>query len=156
MKMISKSLIVAAFLANLVSPAVSQPKPNPAQDSVVALLKSTDVAWDSKDGRTMSALFTVDGSFGMPGMDVLVGREALESLFEGSFADRPSGLRHITRLVHFEQPSPDTALADADVAIEERDASGKWKAVKRFHSVYVATQTAREWKLRSMRSFPAE
>lgn len=92
----------------------------------------------------------------MPGMEVLVGQRALETLFRESFADRPSGLRHVTRMIYFEEPAPGLAVADADVAIEERNSKGEWKAVKRFHSIYLSTQTGDGWKLRSMRSFPAD
>ena len=156
MKMSSKSLVVVVLLASFSYPTASQAGPAPLLRPTAAVLHATDTAWDAKDGRAMARLFTDDGSFRMPGMSVVKGRKALEAMFSDSFADRPAGLRHITRVQYSEQIGPRSAMTDADVSIEQRDAKGRWKAVKRFHSIYLFARAGGVWKLRSMRSFPID
>lgn len=158
--MIVKGIIAWLLIGGLIVHAghlsAATPGATAARDSATALLQATDTAWNKKDGRAMAALFTDDGSFRMPGMSAVAGRNKLEQLFSDSFADRPVGLRHVTHLEHVEQLDPSTALAEADVAIEQRDDKGAWKPVKEFHSVFLITRTRDGWKLRAMRSFPVD
>lgn len=156
MKMVFNSLIVAALVAGTSDPLFSQPRRASVPHSIAALLKQSDLAWDAMNGRAMASLFTDDGSFRMPGMSAIQGRKALQAMFSDSFADRPAGLRHITRVQYSEQLGPASVLTDADVSIEKRDAKGQWKAVKSFHSIYLFARTGGTWKLRSMRSFPID
>lgn len=151
-----KLLVVAALLASVDNPAASRARPASTSHPTDVVLHATDTAWDAKDGRAMARLFTDDGSFRMPGMSVVKGRKALEAMFTDSFADRPAGLRHITRVQYSEQLGPGSAMTDADVSIEQRDAKGRWNAVKRFHGIYLFARAGGVWKLRSMRSFPVD
>lgn len=151
-----KPLLLAIALTCAAVPAAAAP-PAPADAVALRLLGvAADDAWNAKDAQIMATHYSTDASLlvGAATAENHRGREAVRTYFAKAFAARTQDLRHVTELKGMTQLSPDLVINDADVRVEERQADGSWKLVRRFNNVSLAAREGGAWKLKAVRAYP--
>ena len=145
-------IAIALASAAVISPADAAP-PTPEDQTVLeALAARNDAAWNAADAAAISAQYSEDGSLRLSGMtEALTGRAAVHSYFERSFAQRPPGLRHVSRLQRIEMVAPDLAFADAHVRVETLQ-EGRWQLAREFVNHSLLRREAGGWRLHSVRA----
>lgn len=130
--------------------------PSPADDTALRQLgAAADSAWDAKDAARMATYYAADASLWVGGAGAeQQGRENVQAYFQRAFAGRTGDLRHVSEIRALQLISPDTAFTDVLVRVEERQADGSWKTVRRFNNVSLAAREAGAWKLRVVRAYP--
>jgi len=153
-----KMLLAAGLaFAALALPAHAAP-PSPADGVALRLLAvSADEAWDARDADRMAAYYAPDASLlvGSTEAPQVHGREAVRAYYAKSFGGRVGTLRHVSDVKGTDMLTPDLALSDVAVRVEERQADGSWKLVRRFDNVSLAVRQGGGWMLKAVRAYPA-
>lgn len=148
--------IVMAACAWALAAAAQAAAPSPEDEAALrTLAASVDEAWDLKDAGLMSGYYTVDATLLVEGPNGTRQGQALQAYFQQSFAGRASVLRHVSELQALDMVGPDAALADLQVRIEAQQPDGRWKELRRFNNLSLATREGGAWKLRAVRAHPA-
>ncbi|HEV2569681.1 YybH family protein [Sphingomonas sp.] len=151
MKLASLMGLVALAMAQLARAAEPSAVDRAA---LLALADKMDRAWTAADVNENSALFSADATARFGNDPLGEGREAIQDQFRTFFADRPPNLRHVTRIDHIELLSPDLAMWDAEVSVEQRQPSGAWLVQTRIQNLTLATRQPQGWKVRAVGAFP--
>jgi uncharacterized protein (TIGR02246 family) len=118
------------------------------------LADSNDAAWNLGDATAISGNYAAEGSLRLSdAAEVFQGREAVRSYFAKSFAGRPAGFRHVTRLDHIDMITPDVAFTDAHVRVEKSNPDGSWSTVREYRNNSVAVRQGKKWQLRTVRAY---
>ena len=144
----------ALFLACM-TPVHAAPLEEADRRALEQLAAANDAAWNAKDAGTMARQYAQEGSVRVsPKSPVIAGNGPVTSFFDEAFGRRQGIYRHITTLDHVEAITPDVALADAGVRVEQRQADGSWSLVRTFRNVSLVVKEGSEWKLRAVRAIP--
>ncbi|WP_041373573.1 SgcJ/EcaC family oxidoreductase [Phenylobacterium zucineum] len=155
-----KPLPVLAALAAVALTAQAHAAPPSHADAVALRLLSVDAdrAWNAADADAMAAHYAPDASLlvGAAGGRTSRGRDEIRAYFARAFGTRAGVMRHVSELKGMEALSPDLVLNDLEVRVEERQADGTWKLVRRFDNLSLAVRAEGGWKLRAVRAYPAD
>lgn len=148
--------IFAAAAALAASAAVAAAPPTAADRAALdAVASASDVAWNVRDARALSRHYAEDGSLRLSNMPAArTGRDAIQAYFEQSFAQRAGTLRHVTSLDGIEMLTPNLALTDARVEVQQQQPDGSWKLVRAFRNASLAERDGGGWKIRAVRAYP--
>ena len=153
-----KTLVALAALALAASAQTAQAAPPAPADAVALRLLgvAADEAWNAKDAQRMATYYAADATIlvGAATAANHQGRDAVRAFFAQSFAGRTQDLRHVTELTAMTQLAPGLVMNDAHVRVEERQADGSWKLVRRFNNVSLAAREGGSWKLKAVRAYP--
>jgi len=147
--------LVGAALLLAIAPDPSVTSPDAADRAALeALARANDAAWNAKDSAALSRQYTPDGTLRV-GADAPVhfGREAVTRFLQASFARRPEGYRHLTRIDHVTMVTADIAIADNHVRVE-RCERAQCSLVREFANSSLVVRQADGWKLHSVRAQP--
>ncbi|NNM78037.1 SgcJ/EcaC family oxidoreductase [Sphingomonas sp. ID1715] len=111
-----------------------------------------DAAWDRADPAAMAALFADEATIQAGPNSVLEGRAAIHAFFKRDFDTRPALLRHVSELRRVDMITPDLALVDKVVRIEQQDSEGRWEALRTFLNATIMKRVTGVWKVRAVRA----
>jgi uncharacterized protein (TIGR02246 family) len=151
MKQLFASLIFAltAATASAVDAAGLE---RPLTESLEALARSADKAWNERDAQGMAAHYN-DSATASIGNTFLTGKEAILGYFTASFAKLPAGMTHRTevrRLVRIGE----LYAADTAVFLELPDAEKGKRVVREFFTLTLVRPTGKGWEFVAVRSAP--
>ncbi len=148
-------ILAALTWAAAAASALAAP-PSPADEVALRQLgAAADAAWDARDAARMATYYAADASLWVGGAGgEQQGRENVQAYFQRAFAGRVGEMRHVSEIRGLQLIAPDTAFTDVLVRVEERQADGSWKLVRRFNNVSLAAREAGAWKLRVVRAYP--
>ena len=149
-----KVLAFGAALSLLATPAFAA-APQPAdQAALEQLARQMDDAWGAADVNANAAVFSEKATARFGEEPLVEGRNAIREQLRSFFKDRPTGLRHVTKIERIDQISPDLATWDAEVRVERQQFTGTWATLTLIRSVMLVAREADGWRIRSVRAFP--
>lgn len=140
--------LVAAAPANAADPSAAD------RHALLELAGRMDAEWTAANADASASLFAPDATARFGDDPLADGREAIRTQFRSFFADRPAGLRHLTRIDRVEQIGPDHALWDAEVLVDRRQPGGNWQTLTRIRNVTVAVRLTEGWRVLAVRAVP--
>lgn len=146
--------IVAALTLAVASAAHSADAAATDREALGQLAAQMDREWNEADADASAALFAVNASARFGEDPLSQGREAIRAQFRSFFKDRPSGLRHVTRIERIEQIDANHALWDAEVRVDRRQSSGEWRTLTRIRNVTVTVRQPDGWRIFAVRAVP--
>ena len=113
-----------------------------------------DHAWTLADADANADLFAADATARFGDDPLGAGREAIRRQFQLFFKDRPSGLRHVTRIERMEQLGPNHIMWDAEVRVERKQGAHDWTTLTRIRNVTLVARQPDGWRIQAVRAFP--
>jgi uncharacterized protein (TIGR02246 family) len=120
--------------------------------ALVELFRSVDRAWDHRDAKALSALYSSDATltlFGGPGQKAQ-GREQIERVFAASFVGLPPGAVHRSTQEAIVFLDNDTALTDSHVRLKASDTAAQPLVYMTVHIV-THREPNGEWRIGAIR-----
>ncbi|MGH9379556.1 MAG: SgcJ/EcaC family oxidoreductase [Thermoanaerobaculia bacterium] len=150
-------LLSAAAATAIETRAQSVEESGGANDAAVRSLWSTlDAAWNERDARRFSDLFTVDATFVfVDRRQALEGRATIRELFEERFPQFADDLRHLTTVGRIHTVAPDVLTVDGGVEILRLGpGEGTEPATVRTFAIFaVMLRTPEGWRIRALRVY---
>lgn len=152
--MLLRTLAIAA-LCGFAAPALAAELPARDAAALTDLAAEADAAWNQRDTTRMTAVYASNGSLLVAPMSAArEGQPAIGEYIARAFARRQGEWRHITRLTRMEALTPDLAMTDSVVDVDQRQPDGSWKTMRRFNNVSMAEREGAGWRIRAVRAFP--
>jgi uncharacterized protein (TIGR02246 family) len=132
-----------------------EPVPNQAKDKDIADLKKQATAfteaWNAKDSKTLSNLFTQDAALLIPSGESAVGRQEIEQTFTKELqAEENKDAQMSVQVESVRQLKPDLLLSDAIYTVTGPNVqNGKPMEV---HAVVIAQKQGNQWLFREARA----
>lgn len=149
-----RCMLAIAGLITLATPSLAAEPAAADRRQLLQLAERMDQAWTAGDAAANAQLFDAEATARFGEDPLGEGREAIRRQFDGFFAGRPAGLRHVTRIERIEQLASDLAQWDAEVRVERRAADGRWTTLSRIRNVTIAIRQGEGWRIKSVRAFP--
>jgi uncharacterized protein (TIGR02246 family) len=143
---------LAAATVLLATTAQAAPPRDSDRAALEQLASRLDAVWDGGDAAAVTALYAGDGSVRMDGRAIEQGHAAVLRYFKDTIGRRPANLRHVTKLENIDMLTPDLALADAYVAIEQEQPDGARRLLAEFRNQTIAERQGGEWRFRAVRA----
>lgn len=145
----------AMLAATLVATSAIAAPPDAADFAAMKkLARLNDAAWDAGDANAISTGYVADGTLRLSDApEAFEGREAVRGYVVQSFAKRPAGFRHITKLDRVDMLTPDLAFTDASVRVEKSNPDGSWSLIREYRNNTIAVRQGKQWKLRTVRAY---
>lgn len=124
----------------------------PLTESLEAVARSADKAWNERDAKTMAAHYH-DAATASIGGTFLSGKAAILDYFTSSLGKLPPGLTHRTEVRRIVRIG-DLYAADTDVFLEMPDAEKGKRVVREFFTVTLLRQAGSGWEFVAVRSAP--
>lgn len=152
MRMFTFGLAAITAAALSVAPCGAAPATEAARMELQGAAAAMDAAWDRKDPTALAALFAKDATIQAGPNAVLEGRAAIGAFFGRDFENRPGTMRHVSQLRGIDMVTPDLALVDKLVRLEQQDAQGRWTVLRTFLNSTLLKRVAGSWKVRTVRA----
>lgn len=141
------------------SQSQEQPVPNEAkQQDISALEKQADAfteAWNQKDSKTLSSLFSSKAALLVPSGKSAVGRQEIEKAFTEELGQpQLEDARMVTRIQTVRQLTPNLFLVDTTHSITGPKVQQHQGQPMEVHAVIVAEKRGNTWRFREARAIP--
>lgn len=147
-----RNFFFATAAMMLSSAALAAPPSDTDRAALQQLAADLDRIWDGGDPAAVTALYAKDGSVRMDGRTIAQGQEAVRRYFEETIARRPANLRHVTVIEKLDLLTPDLALADSFVRIEQEQPGGGRRVLGEFRTPTIAIREDGKWRFRAVRA----
>lgn len=124
----------------------------PLTESLAAVARSADQAWNERDAQTMAAYYD-DNATASIGATFLSGKEAIRDYFTKSFSRLPAGMTHRTELRRIVRIG-ELYAADSAVFLEVPDAEKGKRVVREFFTMTLLRPAGNGWQFVALRSTP--
>jgi uncharacterized protein (TIGR02246 family) len=145
-------LVAMSAAALSLSPCDAAPASKVARQELDGATAAMDAAWDRKDLSALALLFAQDATIQAGPNAVLEGQAAIRGFFGRDFENRRGTMRHVSEPRRIDMVTPDLALVDKLVRLEQQDAEGHWKVLRTFLNSTLLTRVQGTWKVRAIRA----
>ena len=152
MRMFILGLAACSAEALSLSPCNAAPAPEAARQELHGAAAAMDAAWDRKDLTALATLFAQDATIQAGPNAVLEGQAAIRAFFGRDFDNRRGTMRHVSEPRRIDMVTPDLALVDKLVRIEQQDADGRWTVLRTFLNSTLLRRVEGSWKVRTIRA----
>ena len=150
MFMLGLAAISAAALSAI--PCDAAPATEEARQELHGAVAAMDTAWDRKDLAAWATLFDRDATIQAGPNAVLEGRAAINAYYGRDFENRKGTMRHVSEPRRIDMVTPDLALVDKLVRLEQQDGEGRWTVLRTFFNSTLMTRAQGSWKVRAVRA----
>ncbi len=144
--------VVLALAAGVAGAVEAAGLDRPLTESLEAVARSADKAWNERDAKTMAAHYN-DTATASIGGTFLTGKAAILDYFSNSFSKLPPGLTHRTEVRRIVRIG-DLYAADTDVYLEMPDQEKGKRVVREFFTVTLLKPVPDGWEFVAIRSTP--
>ena len=152
MRMFITGLAAIAAAALSATSCAAVPATEAARQELLGAAAAMDAAWDRKDLSSLADLFAEDATIQAGPDAVLEGQAAIRAFFGRDFENRPGTMRHVSEPRRIDMVTPELALVDKLVRLEQQDAEGRWTVVRTFLNSTLLTRAQGSWKVRTIRA----
>lgn len=149
-----RSFLAMAAALNLGTSALATEIAPAERKQLLLLAQSMDDAWTAGDANANAQLFADDATARLGDDPLGDGRDAIFNQFRGFFKDRPTGLRHVTKVERIEWLAGNLAMWDAEVRVERQQEQGQWATLTRIRNVTIVVRQPDGWRIKAVRAFP--
>ncbi len=152
MRMFMPGLAAILATALSVAPSYAAPATEAARQELHGAAAAMDAAWDRKDLTAWATLFDQNATIQAGPNAVLEGQAAIRAFFGRDFENRRGTMRHVSEPYRIDMVTPDLALVDKLVRLEQQDAEGRWTVLRTFSNSTLLTRVQGTWKVRAVRA----
>lgn len=152
MRMFLPGSVVISAAALSFAPCSAAPATEAARQELHGAAAAMDAAWDRKDLTALTTLFAQDATIQAGPHAVLEGQTAIRAFFGRDFENRRGTMRHVSEPRRIDMVTPDLALVDKLVHLEQQDADGRWTVLRTFLNSTLLTRVQGTWKIRAIRA----
>ena len=152
MRMFVTGLVAISAATLSLAPCRAAPATEAARLELHGAAAAMDAAWDRKDLPALATLFAQDATIQAGPNAVIEGQAAIRSFFGRDFENRGGTMRHVSEPRRIDMVTPDLALVDKLVRLEQQGTDGRWTVLRTFLNSTLLMRVQGIWKVRAIRA----